>query len=74
MAATGSRKAQGTTGKETLLFSPVQPVLFVLGAFIALMVLSGWGMSISTDHIVRNACLRELVASPWPVVFPTETS
>ena len=44
----------------------------VLGAFIALMVLSGWGEWVNQhpDHIVRNACLRELVASPWPVVFP----
>ena len=35
----------------------------VLGAFIALMVLSGWGEWVNQhpDHIVRNACLRELV-------------
>lgn len=44
----------------------------VLAAFIALMVLSGWGEWVNQhpDHIVRNACLSELVTSPWPVVFP----
>ena len=44
----------------------------VLAAFIALMALSGWGEWVNQhpDHTVRNACLRELVASPWPVVFP----
>lgn len=44
----------------------------VLAAFIVLMALSGWGEwgNQHPDHIVRNACLRELVASPWPVVFP----
>lgn len=44
----------------------------VLIAFIALMTLSGWGEWVNQhpDHIVRNACLRELIASPWPVVFP----
>lgn len=43
-----------------------------LAAFIALMVLSGWGEWVNQhpDHIVRNACLSELVTSPWPVVFP----
>ena len=46
--------------------------LAVLAAFLVLMVLSGWGEWVNQhpDHIVRNACLRELVASPWPVVFP----
>lgn len=46
--------------------------LSVLAAFILLMILSGWGEWVNQhpDHIVRNACLRELVASPWPVVFP----
>lgn len=36
------------------------------------MTLSGWGEWVNQhpDHIVRNACLRELVASPWPVIFP----
>lgn len=45
---------------------------FVLAAFIALMTLSGWGAWVNQhpDHIVRNACLRELIASPWPVIFP----
>ena len=43
-----------------------------LAAFAALMTLSGWGEWVNQhpDHIVRNACLRELVASPWPVIFP----
>lgn len=46
--------------------------LFVLAAFVILMVLSGWGewTNQHPDHIVRNACLRELAAVPWPVVFP----
>lgn len=44
----------------------------VLGGFIVLMVLSGWGEWVNQhpDHIVRNACLRELAGEPWPVVFP----
>lgn len=44
----------------------------VLAAFIVLMVLSGWGEWVNQhpDHIVRNACLSELVTSSWPVVFP----
>lgn len=48
------------------------PSLLVLSAFIILMILSGWGEWVNQhpDHIVRNACLRELVSSPWPVVFP----
>lgn len=48
------------------------PSLFVLSAFIILMILSGWGEWVNQhpDHIVRNACLRELIGSPWPVVFP----
>ncbi len=46
--------------------------LIVLAGFIALMVLSGWGEwgNQHPDHIVRNACLSELVRSPWPVVYP----
>lgn len=46
--------------------------LAVLAGFILLMVISGWGewCNQHPDHIVRNACLRELVASPWPVAFP----
>lgn len=36
------------------------------------MIFSGWGGWVNQhpDHIVRNACLQELVSSPWPVVFP----
>ena len=46
--------------------------LCVLTAFTIVMVLSGWGGWVNQhpDHIVRNACLQELVSSPWPVVFP----
>lgn len=46
--------------------------LYVLTAFTIVMVLSGWGGWVNQhpDHIVRNACLQELVSSPWPVVFP----
>ena len=46
--------------------------LCVLAAFIVVMIFSGWGGWVNQhpDHIVRNACLQELVSSPWPVVFP----
>lgn len=49
-----------------------RPSVLVLCGFIILMVLSGWGGWVNQhpDHIVRNACLEELVSSPWPVTFP----
>ncbi len=44
----------------------------VAACFTAFMFISGWGDwgNAHPDHIVRNACLRELVATPWPVIFP----
>lgn len=52
------------------LFTPAS--FCVLAVFIILMIISGWGGygNQHPDHIVRNACLHELVNSPWPVTFP----
>ena len=69
-----SRKRKEPQKKNSLPAFPLftRSSFFVLAAFAALMIFSGWGEWVNQhpDHIVRNACLRELVASPWPVIFP----
>ena len=73
-AGLAPRKRKEPQKKNSLPSFPLftRSSFFVLAAFAALMIFSGWGEWVNQhpDHIVRNACLRELVASPWPVIFP----
>lgn len=73
-AGLAPRKRKEPQTRDSLPAFPLftRSSFLALAAFAALMTLSGWGEWVNQhpDHIVRNACLRELVASPWPVIFP----
>ena len=73
-AGLAPRKRKEPQTRDSLPAFPLftRSSFLALAAFAALMALSGWGEWVNQhpDHIVRNACLRELVASPWPVIFP----
>ena len=73
-AGLAPRKCKEPQTRDSLPAFPLftRSSFLALAAFAALMTLSGWGEWVNQhpDHIVRNACLRELVASPWPVIFP----
>ena len=73
-AGLAPRKRKEPQTRDSLPAFPLftRSSFLALAAFAALTALSGWGEWVNQhpDHIVRNACLRELVASPWPVIFP----